>query len=1328
MATGTVTKGPSPEARRVANERELIEYEKYIDQQLTKTARQVQGMDIATGLMCWLAGALAYLLAAAAVDHWALAGGLGTWGRWLALFGLLAGSGWFLARRVLPPLLNRINPVYSAHTIERGRPQLKNSLVNFLLLRREPRELSEAVRDALQSQAASGLAAAPVEHSIDRSPLVRFALVLLGAVLVSALYIMFSPKDPLRSAARVILPWASIERPTRFTIADIQAEVVETGRKFTGGPAEVFYGQRIKITAAAVNRGRAAEEPIVLRFTTADGSANDQALTLESRERNADIVLPAGTLAAAVGGGMQQSLDYTLTAGDAVAGPFHIKVLAAPSIEIEAIEYEFPAYTKLPKRTLADRGDVNALEGTRVVVRAKANQEIAQAWIDLDCDGRRDATMVTKGQEAGGNFLLALQEDRRTPVNGQYLLRFKNEDGFENPQPIRYRIEVTPDLAPEIAWESPREIDAPREQPIDEPLELMFAASDKDFELASVKLRAEVETEDKAAKKPWETSLLAKPTAEKWTSNATAFIPEKHGYTAGQTVLLWGEASDNRQPKPNVVETPKLRVTLRPPRDPEEKRGPTHQAGDTSEKKPPENGEQKEPPRDDEQQPKNSEKQRGKEGAQPNADQQDPAERGEKKPQEREAGEKGKPEEGNKEGTEEEQQPGQQEKQPGEKGSGAEESQPGGGESSEEGEDGESGQSGGKGKQGKPGEAGDQESAGEGASGEASRDGRQSGKPSEKQSGDPSGEPGEGDESENGNPGEPRAGDRGSKTPPRRVDPDTQDGEAFERMQEHFDKQDQGKNGAKQPSEKQPSEKQSGEGQTGEKQPGAEQPGEKQPGGEKQSGEKQPGQEDTGAQEPGAEGSEEGSESGAGDKQRPDESSTNQGGDPSEQENATGNGAKPEQGAGESGKPEPGAENPQGAEQGKPGDEEMKPEDAQASGEKGEPGENGEQERAGEEQQTKGNSKEPGDEKQPGNNQPSAEKESEGGAGQQSQKESQGTPEAQGQNKERDKSGQQKGTKPEEGENDPQSPSTSEHESDSRGGEAGDQSGGGEEGGGQKAKQNGTGGAGSNTEADDGANASDQSGDGETDGRGGDDQKAPGPTGDKNSQQTKGEGRQGSDGEAGNESQPRGGEQGKQGNRAGGENAQQPPQEQSSGDNKSAKGNEGQGNPNGAQPSGQSPTGNAEPNGGGQGSDEEQSPRAKQPQQELGGDAANQDYANRATDLVLDKLKDQLKKGEPDEALLDKLQWTKQDLERFVKRWEEMKANARQPGANGKKAKDELDEALKGLGLRPRGTSTKAGKSSQDNATGIRDSRRSEPPAEYAEQYQQYNVGTSKGK
>ena len=61
--------------------------------------------------------------------------GMGTVGRCLALAVLVGFSLWYLAMHVGPLLIRTINPAYAARTIEEATPTLKNSLINFLLLR-----------------------------------------------------------------------------------------------------------------------------------------------------------------------------------------------------------------------------------------------------------------------------------------------------------------------------------------------------------------------------------------------------------------------------------------------------------------------------------------------------------------------------------------------------------------------------------------------------------------------------------------------------------------------------------------------------------------------------------------------------------------------------------------------------------------------------------------------------------------------------------------------------------------------------------------------------------------------------------------------------------------------------------------------------------------------------------------------------------------------------------------------------------------------------------------------------------------------------------------
>ena len=78
------------------------------------------------------------------------------------------------------------------------------------------------------------------------------------------------------------------------------------------------------------------------------------------------------------------------------------------------------------------------------------------------------------------------------------------------------------------------------------------------------------------------------------------------------------------------------------------------------------------------------------------------------------------------------------------------------------------------------------------------------------------------------------------------------------------------------------------------------------------------------------------------------------------------------------------------------------------------------------------------------------------------------------------------------------------------------------------------------------------------------------------------------------------------------------------------------------------------------------------------GDEGNLEYARKQTDLVLDRLENQLKGREVDPELLDKLGWSEDDLKKFVDRWRNMK-QAAQAGGEGSAAKRELDDTLRSM-------------------------------------------------
>ncbi|MEO0530391.1 MAG: hypothetical protein AAF266_07400 [Planctomycetota bacterium] len=120
---------------------------------------------------------------------------------------------------------------------------------------------------------------------------------------------------------------------------------------------------------------------------------------------------------------------------------------------------------------------------------------------------------------------------------------------------------------------------------------------------------------------------------------------------------------------------------------------------------------------------------------------------------------------------------------------------------------------------------------------------------------------------------------------------------------------------------------------------------------------------------------------------------------------------------------------------------------------------------------------------------------------------------------------------------------------------------------------------------------------------------------------------------------------------------------------------------------------------------------------EVGGDDANLEYAREQTDLVLERLEEQLQQREVDRRLLDKLGWTEQDLRRFVDRWRSRQKKAATRGAEGEA---ELDRALRSLGLGQQGPS-KTRSIAEDQLRDLRQNARTKAPPRWRAAQQRYN-------
>ena len=151
----------------------------------------------------------------------------------------------------------------------------------LLLFRQRRSDISDAVYRTLEEQAAQGLTRVPVDAAVDQSQLIRLGYVLIAIVAVAALYKVFSPKDPLVAAERVLMPWADIVPASRVSITDIKPGVVTISR-----------GEFVDVSAEV--RGLGDDDAVVLRYTTDDGQVVGRAIPMKAGADRLAVRLPAG--------------------------------------------------------------------------------------------------------------------------------------------------------------------------------------------------------------------------------------------------------------------------------------------------------------------------------------------------------------------------------------------------------------------------------------------------------------------------------------------------------------------------------------------------------------------------------------------------------------------------------------------------------------------------------------------------------------------------------------------------------------------------------------------------------------------------------------------------------------------------------------------------------------------------------------------------------------------------------------------------------------------------------------------------------------------------
>ena len=519
-----------------------VDFDEYVGLKLEKTRSTIRTTDLLTAAAGVVAMVLGYLLVFVLLDQWVVRDGFSSIWRWLLLSTLVISTISWLVWKIGIPSFQTVNSLFAAQEIEKADPGLKSNLLNLIDLKRTGRSINPAILKALERRAAVQLQEIDVTHAIDHRPLIRTSYLLLTVIVLFSLYALISPKKISNSIWRGILPAANVPLATRTEILAVK-------------PGNVSIPAHTPTVDIQVDLGGEIPHQVWLLYSTADGKFQRQ--PVEMRVEATGQTRFQGKLLAENSQGLMQDLTYSIRAGDAESEQFKVTVEQPPSAEIESILIEFPPYMKLSPVEQTANGQIDAWEGAKVSLSAKTNMPVRSGLIRFLDDPQKGPTgeesamsVKSNGAELQAVWTLALRTDGSFPK--YYQIDCRTEDGRRDTSPTNYGLTIRPDLPPDVALLQPdRDLEAPKNSIIP----LLVQARDPDFELGYLYLNVEKGGQrviHEQLSEGRQQKLLLKHELSLAALNLAV----------GEEIEVWIEAYDNRKPRPNTKNTPKIKIRV----------------------------------------------------------------------------------------------------------------------------------------------------------------------------------------------------------------------------------------------------------------------------------------------------------------------------------------------------------------------------------------------------------------------------------------------------------------------------------------------------------------------------------------------------------------------------------------------------------------------------------------------------------------------------------------------------------------------------------------------------------------------------------------------
>jgi len=351
--------------------------------------------------------------------------------------------------------------------LEEKFPELNNRLIAALQLAKNlesnPEHYSTDMIEAVIEQADSTAQKLNLREIIDRNPIKKTGRVAGSLAVVFLIFTFLFPTAFKNSLYIFSHPLTEFVSPQKFffEVSPGNAEAVK------------YSDVRIKMNVMGEKPKRAK-----LYWRNEGATWNEEKLVRVKGEKR-QVETPDFSFDFKE---VKRNFDYYAEAEGVQSDLYKITVVDKPRVIGLRLTFNYPRYTQIKTQVVDENdGNINAIAGTKVRIKARTNKDLSQASIVFSDASRSE--MKIEGSNASGEILVKRDES--------YYIELQDRIGNQNQDPIEYRIAKTDDQYPTVEILEPG-----HDQDLSESMRasLLIRISD-DYGFSSLKLSYQIVSE-----------------------------------------------------------------------------------------------------------------------------------------------------------------------------------------------------------------------------------------------------------------------------------------------------------------------------------------------------------------------------------------------------------------------------------------------------------------------------------------------------------------------------------------------------------------------------------------------------------------------------------------------------------------------------------------------------------------------------------------------------------------------------------------------------------------------------------------------------------------